>query len=121
MWDIAGSESMKKKQKTGLTGFGIFIVVAAAIVMMWVKYNKNISEPLLTRILAGLLSCVTVLFGSGLIFLAFFVIFYGAIKLAEEVFTKNPEGDLMESFSNLENPIAILCFIASYIICLLEI
>jgi ABC-type Fe3+ transport system permease subunit len=108
-----------KKNKTGLTGCGIFIVIAAVVVMVIVRYNKSSEEQVLLRIVFGLLACGASFFGAGLIYLVLFVAMYGAIKLSEEIFTDKPGRNLMDAFQELSNPILIICLAVSYVACLL--
>ena len=114
---------MKKFKKPGsLNGLGIGAAVVLGIIMMVHVYIGTPDEPIYMRLIYGAFSCFCAFIGSGVIALAVFAVFYVSMKINNAIFVqKEDDDDPMDNFLKTLDILLVACFIASYIICFMNI
>lgn len=111
---------MKKRK---LSGLEIAYLVFLLIIMIGASYLKNKGEPWYMIILNGAYGLGLSFLGSGLVFLVLFAAFYFAIKISAEmndpISCNKKEKEMMDYGEKLIDPFYIVCFMISYIVCLI--
>lgn len=115
-----------KKRVGSLNGLGIGVTIVLALIMIIVQFTKTPTEPFHMRIITGLVGCLIVMLGAGLIILALFFVFYAAQKVSDELFVHEEEGENRQEkelidvlFQEHSNAIVVIAVVASYITVLL--
>ena len=101
-------------KKSGLTGFGYFIVAACAIALIVIGFYKNQGTPFYEVILGSLFMMLMAILGTGILFVAVFVVMYCAIQASELIFKESEDDNSMKGFMSVLNPVLIVCFVISY-------